>query len=458
MLEGNVIEHCQMNFYFESSLRIQYKGLIELLPIIFLILTASVLGYFSACSSNIQTALLTFMILLLVSSVAFRNNPEAKLLWTALILKLLSAFAYLWVFVVYYKGTSDSLGYYHSANQVTESIKRLEKPDLEFKFGSGFIAYLTGCIFLIIGTNLYAGFLIYSWLSFIGMYLFYKGFKIAFPYANHKLYLYLIFFFPSIVFWTSQIGKDSLMFFFLGLVAYSLASLFVRVRFRELLYLLIGLFSSLLTRPEIAVITAVAVLFSIISSRIGRGISRIAISLILLVVCYFIFIQSMSFMGIAEISYGSVKDKIQAESDVNYIGGSKFQNTPATSLKQLPINVLNSLIRPLPWEVRNYLAFIASLESVLMFVLLIRYLKSILSAIANLMNNRYIIFVVSYSFLVVIGLSTIANLGLLVRQRVQLLPFFFMLISYSKQMTAELNESHSKQALDIESQLERSVQ
>jgi hypothetical protein len=46
--------------------------------------------------------------------------------------------------------------------------------------------------------------------------------------------------------------------------------------------------------------------------------------------------------------------------------------------------------------------------------------------------------------LVVIGLSTIANLGLLVRQRVQLLPYVFMLIAYSpiikKQLQRSINE------------------
>jgi hypothetical protein len=240
----------------------------------------------------------------------------------------------------------------------------------------------------------------------------------------------IISFFPSIVFWTSQIGKDSLILFFLGLVAYSVASLSVRLRFHEVFYLLIGLTGTMIIRPHIASVAVMAVILAFIPLKGRRIVSSLFLLGVSLAASYIIVTHAASFLRI-NLSYESIQDYASERQDTNLDGGSSFQNDATFSLRELPLTIINLLIRPFPWESHNYLALIASLESsILLPVLMIRYIRNIINALLSVWKNGYIIFILSYIALFIFIMSTMSNLGILVRQRVMMLPFLLMLIAY----------------------------
>ena len=52
-----------------------------------------------------------------------------------------------------------------------------------------------------------------------------RALKLAVPEADHKRYLLILLFFPSLPYWPASIGKEALMMLALGVVSYGAALL-----------------------------------------------------------------------------------------------------------------------------------------------------------------------------------------------------------------------------------------
>lgn len=89
--------------------------------------------------------------------------------------------------------------------------------------GTGFIEIFTGLVYTLTGSTRLGGFFVYSWLGFWGLYLFFRAFRLVFPEGNHRRYGLLLFFLPSMLFWSSSIGKDAWMTMALGVFTYGAA-------------------------------------------------------------------------------------------------------------------------------------------------------------------------------------------------------------------------------------------
>ena len=82
---------------------------------------------------------------------------------------------------------------------------------------------MAGVVFAIVGSDQAAAFLVFSWLAFIGLIFFYRAFTLTFSRAGGHRYGYLLFFLPALIFWTSDVSKEALMTFLLGVTAYGCA-------------------------------------------------------------------------------------------------------------------------------------------------------------------------------------------------------------------------------------------
>ncbi len=111
-----------------------------------------------------------------------------------------------------------------------------------------------GVVFAIVGVNKIAGFFVFSWLAFLATICFYRAFSVTFPEANRRRYAYLVFFLPSLLFWTSAISKEAMMYHLAGLMAYGAALVLTQGRGGVGL-LVIGTIIGVYVRPqEIAVV------------------------------------------------------------------------------------------------------------------------------------------------------------------------------------------------------------
>jgi hypothetical protein len=104
-------------------------------------------------------------------------------------------------------------------------------------------------------------------------------------------------------------------------------------------------------------------------------------------------------------------------------GGSAVTGSPVSSPLDLPEATLRVLFRPLPHEAGNVAALVSSLESVLLMILLISRLPAIARNLVRVRLHPYMLFVTLYTLGFIIAFSAIFNLGILTRQRVQVLPF-----------------------------------
>ena len=104
-------------------------------------------------------------------------------------------------------------------------------------------------VYVIVGTNQLAAFLVFAWLSFLGAILFFRAFSLTFPGADARRYAYLMFFLPSLLFWTADVSKEAIMTVSLGLVSYGTAKILAR-RSGGYTLLIMGVAVGILIRPN----------------------------------------------------------------------------------------------------------------------------------------------------------------------------------------------------------------
>jgi hypothetical protein len=129
-----------------------------------------------------------------------------------------------------------------------------------------------------------------------------------------------------------------------------------------------------------------------------------------------------------KLTLSSVLDYIELRQRHTGYGGSAFDPPSPRTIGGLLMAFPTVILRPFPWEAHNIYAVAASLEGSLLVILLVWHWRSLLSAF-KVKSNTYLWFLIVYSVAFVFMFMTVANFGLMVRQRAQLLPFLFMMAS-----------------------------
>src|SRR6516164_2249038 len=150
-----------------------------------------------------------------------KKDPElVNLVTLALALKLLSSIARYFVAYQIYGGSSDSAQYYRAGAPLAPQFRQLHfHADVGKVVGTGFLKIVTGAVFAVTSVTMIGAFFVFAWFSFLGLWLFFRAFRIAFPEGNARTYFLLVFFLPSMLFWPSALGKEGWMTLGLGLMA-----------------------------------------------------------------------------------------------------------------------------------------------------------------------------------------------------------------------------------------------
>jgi hypothetical protein len=238
-----------------------------------------------------------------------------------------------------------------------------------------------GAIYAVTGPSTRCGFVACSWIGFWGLYLFGRAFRIAMPEQHGRGYARLLFM-PSVVFWTSVIGKEAWTVFSLGLGALGVARTLAGPRRVGIPLALTGAGLAVLARPHTP-------------AMLGPGFSS-----------------------------ALAGDKERTAS-----GGSRFDPPALRHPGDLPRVAASVLFRPHPLEARNAVGFAAAAEGTALVALSIVRARWILAALASAPRRPYVAFVLVSVGILVAMLARISNFGLLARQRVALTPFYLVLVS-----------------------------
>jgi hypothetical protein len=356
---------------------------------------------------------------------------------------LFSLVRYFFIFVVY--NSEADAGVYHEAG--AEFVRRFRQgvpihplPIIRnFPVESQRIGDLTGVIYVATGSSAYAGFFVFSTLCFIGQLLYVRALKVAVPEADFTRYAKIIVFLPSLLFWPSSIGKESLMIFCLGIITYGAALLLApKPRLAGGLYFALGSGLVLLIRPHIALMSIVALIAATAVGALAKGgvgakgrAIRIAalVGLLLAIGVVSTSVSSMfqeqdtqSIALSSDGSSGGTASQLETTLERTSRGNSEFTPPAATSPEKLPFAVVSVLLRPFPWEAHSLNSLISAAEGVLLGLLLLTSIRRIRHLPALAMRRPFLVFVASFVLVFSIAFSFVGNFGILARQRSQMLP------------------------------------
>jgi hypothetical protein len=250
---------------------------------------------------------------------------------------------------------------------------------------------------------------------------------------------------PSFVFWGSSVNKDTICVAMLCVLFYSFHKLFVEFKLypKYILALVVGTYLVFNIKSYIVVAAFPGLLmFALINYQnkvLSGGIRSLFAPLMIIVgtLTFFLLYQSLS-QTFTEYSEESLAVKAEGfKSDhlniqeraggSGYSLGDDMDYSPSTIIKKAPLALAVSLFGPFPWQVRNTVMLLSSIESVYFFYLFLSAMFSLygLNKLMGLLTDPILLFCLS--FVIVLGVSiglTSFNYGALVRFRIPLLPFF----------------------------------
>lgn len=406
-------------------------------PLIVIVLTGSLIALFVIYSSFDMIAGVTgALALLIVGRVLFnelgrRENGKwlVNVLTLNLAVKLILVLSKL--FFIFYP-RSDSCLYDYLGQEFAAHLRQGEIVlDLWGSTGVNSYSILTGFIYAIFG---------HSWLlmqainclaSTLGVFFYYKAFKSVMSVSRLRIATYLVAFTPSIILWTSLHLREPWAFLMIGIFAYGATSMMQKTSVSLCIAIAVSLIGLLLLRPYIAAVGVVSLLPVILSviKRIEVG------NLTLLVRIVLIFaITSVGIYVFLQAQYLAIHGKLSLNSFSGIRRGSAYGGSALPKITysswvellfHLPRGVINVLFRPFLWEAHSLPALLASLENTFLLQL------SLLSiwkwgSILQKTRNFWPLFMFMVLLLGVYAAAG-GNLGLLFRERIQLLPFFLAL-------------------------------
>jgi hypothetical protein len=386
-------------------------------------------------------AVLTALILfglgrLIITRVAFAENNDwlGRIMTWGLVLHLIAAPLQILVVVHVYHGIADWTRYTHQGAILAPNFRHfdftLAGANVRQIVNDGSVSIATGIAMAIVGINLTSTFLLFSWLSWIGCIFFYRAFALTFQGGDCRRYALMLFFLPSLIFWTADVSKESIMMLSLGLAAYGGAKIFARRRGGFVL-LVPGVVLGYYIRPNELLLLlsgfAVAMMLPTAAARQNLGGLRRFFSIVLLagllgVSVYFTLHYLRG--GGGTLSLNQVHQNNQGVGTGFGSSGIPYSTNVAT----FPRDVYEVLFNPLIIKAHGNAQRVAGLENTILIVLILRSLRNLRILPRASFARPYLMMCFVYSLLFMYTFAALGNLGLIERERVMLLPFLLALL------------------------------
>lgn len=352
--------------------------------------------------------------------------------------KMVASAGRYWALQVLYNGSGDATGYHNHGTLIAPIWRSLQIP--EFEPGTEFLRVATGLLYVPYEPTKLGGFLLFASLAFMGQILLYAALRRAHPSPRLKGYALLIFFFPNVLYWPSSIGKESLMMLFIGVAAYGVARLITDYRVGWLMLVGVGTVGCAVIRSHIAFLIVLSLAVAVIGGKApqveaARSRRLLVIGLILVGLAFSVRYALSDFN--VDLSAGISDELLEDELDPIFgnvesqtdKGGSSVEGSAIRSPLDIPEALLRVVFRPLPYEAHNTQTLVNSfLEGTLLLGLFIYRMPAIVRNFRRRWRSPYVLFSLVYTAGFVFGHSAVLNLGIMARQRSQLIPFVLVLL------------------------------
>ncbi len=369
-----------------------------------------------------------------IQRVAFaEGNPWlVRILTISLVLHLLAAPSQIYVVDHFYHGIADWTRYVNQGALLAPDFRHFNfttaNADVRQIVNDGSVSIAAGIGMALVGVNQLATFLVFSWLSFIGAVFFYRAFTLTFAGGDHRRYALMLFFMPSLIFWTADVSKESLMMLALGLTSFGAAKFLARKRGGFIL-VAPGVFIGAYVRPnELLLMMAgfvVAMMVPTAGTRKSLGGVRRIISLV--------FCAALLFLSIAlTVHYlrGGANGQLSLQNtNANNAAQGTSGNVPYSSNPaSFPRDIYEVLFNPLPYNAHGFGERVAALENTLILGLVLASLRNLRMVPRAAFACPYVMLSLVYTGTFIYTFAALGNLGLIERERTMMIPFLFVLL------------------------------
>lgn len=320
--------------------------------------------------------------------------------------------------------TFFSVAYYYftlinGADALVYYSKSIEA-NLNFYPGTPFIYSFASVVSKGLGANYLNTTLFFGFLGSLGLVFLYLALRKYFE--KKSWYWNFIFFIPSMSFWSSGLGKDSISFFSVCLFLYTITT-----NKRKYIFLPTSFFFMFMVRPHIALMMIVSfVLYFILKSKIHILFKIATLPIIVAgIILSSGFVQQ--YVGLEEASIDSVSSYVDQRQGYNQSGGSSID----LQSMSYPVQMFTYIFRPLPFDAHSALALFTSIENTILLILFLYVLfknKFRLHFFVEGKNTWLLMYALLTCSMLAI---TTANLGIATRQKWMFMPVLLYLLVYA---------------------------
>lgn len=348
-----------------------------------------------------------------------RLRPTLLFLWTV---KIFFALGVMLVFEYFYGLDSD--GYFLPGWAPSSG--------LEFGQGTQNVRILCWTVLKVIGPSFHGAKVVFSFLSFMGVYLVYRG-CIFFLKGEHPRLLLIVGLSPTVLFWSSLLGKDPVALLVAGIYAHGCLGWIISARKRYLFEALLAMILASYIRSYFIPIMAIPLgIVFVVQGK--RPLARILLLPLVVLAVYFSVVQFSRRTAVDSLdSFVAYENKASA----GWGAGSGARNRSSYALPELPpillpllipFGVFSALFRPLPFEAHNPFAMAAAFDNSILLLLALYAARR--SRFSDYFDPK-VIWALSYvcTFAAMYGIGT-PNLGALTRFKIQAWPHFICVLLY----------------------------
>jgi hypothetical protein len=267
-----------------------------------------------------------------------------------------------------------------------------------------------------------------NFFAFIGAFELYKFFnKISGEKWKSYLAAFLI---PSFVFWSSGILKETLLVGFFGICCNRVYLLWHnRFNVTNLLLLIACFFFLFILKVYVLLAFLPVMMWWTIKKYINNRYLNVSATIVFFIVLLwllpkiFIQIDPLHILVQKQHDFINLAEAFQAQSKIVL---PILEESYLSVLRAAPMGLLNTFLRPFPWDINSFLVIFPFLENLLLFFLIIGavfYGKKLDIKQVDFILSSLLFITVLF---IIIGIST-PIIGALVRYKIPGLPFLFMI-------------------------------
>lgn len=423
----------------------------------------SILDYFLA----FLYLLLIFMLSFVYSSYRKSGDKMYKNFMKALSAKMFGGLGFFFLTIYYWKG-GDTLTYYHAGSGLsdlfitdfTKALKVIFSSHSSliwenYDFADGHHNFLgteatfttiklTAIVNLFSFNSYLVCTILFSYLSFLGVWNMYIVFSKLYSALSNKILL-AMFFIPSVILWGSGILKDTITMACVGWIVYSFANLLLLKRKKIASIILLGLsiFFIALIKPYILYVLMPS-LFIWVQGNLDKLIkARVIRKLISPLVAIIMVLSSIAVsqkisesagkydletMGDTLEGFQSWHTTVSEQKNQSGYTLGEMEFTPLGLLKKFPEAIMVTFFRPYLWEITNASTLLGAIEGLALTVIVVWLVLKYRGKLFKLIyKNKDVLFLLVFAlvFGAICGISSY-NFGALSRYKMPAQVFFVL--------------------------------